>query len=68
MNEKYENLSLADDIFDHSEFEAERLQERADERREEMAEDRFKAECARDVMNAVEFWKAMTKVLERIQK
>ena len=41
-NEKYENLNLADDIFDHSDPET--LQERSDEKREEMAEDRVRKE------------------------
>ena len=35
-NEKYENLNLADDIFDHSDPET--LQERSDEKREEIEE------------------------------
>ena len=39
-NEKYENLNLADDIFDHSDPET--LQERSDEKREEVAEDSAK--------------------------
>ena len=36
MSDKYENLNLADDIFDHS-AEPEVLQERSDEKREERA-------------------------------
>ena len=50
--EKYENLNLADDIFDHSDPET--LQERSDELREGMAEEEARDE-ARESKRAMTF-------------
>jgi len=71
-NDKYLHEPIESDIFAHErqdegELTPEELQERADEKREEMGEDsvrsetleRFKAECERDAKFAIDQFKMM---------
>lgn len=62
---KYEHLNPDDDIFDHSEAEAERMQEKADEAREAMAE---LDQASLDTVNALANHKAIMKVINKAIK